>query len=76
MVYSLWTDTRSGLFLKGSNTLNIRTELAGGRPRRSVDRSGGSACLDAAEDRLAAVSAMGSTTGSFRGLLPVIVEGD
>lgn len=51
-------------------------ELAGGGPRGSVDRSGGSACLDAAEDRLTAVSAMGSTTGSFRRLLPIIVEGD
>lgn len=55
---------------------SVRTELAGGGAWGSVDRSWSSSRLDAAEDGLAAVSAVGSTTGCLWGLFPIVVEGD
>lgn len=54
----------------------MHTEFAGGGARWSVDRSRSGSRLDAAEDGLAAVSAVGSATGCLGGLLPIVVEGN
>lgn len=60
------------LFLAhGSGT---RTELAGGGARGGVDWSRSSPCLDAAEDRLAAMSAVSPAAGCLWSLLPIVVE--
>lgn len=53
-----------------------RTELAGGGSRGGVDGSRSGSCLDAAEDGLAAVSAVGPAAGCLWSLLPVVVEGN
>lgn len=61
-------------FVSRQKRQSTLTELAGRGSGGSVDRRGGGAGLDPAEDWLSTVSPMGSGASSLRGFLPVIVK--